>query len=68
MARGDIAAEYRRLNEADKSAFRRWIFANSIVGAASLFTLIVLVSIYSSGQSTSLTAQKKPTVLHAEAR
>jgi hypothetical protein len=68
MIRGDIAAEYRRLNEADRSAFRRWCLANTVVGAAALFGLIVLVSVYSGGESGSATAQKQPTIVHAAAQ
>lgn len=67
MVPADVAAEYRRLNATDKSAFRRWIFANAIVGA-SLLTLVVLAAVYSGGDSGSVTAQKASTSVHAEAR
>jgi hypothetical protein len=67
MVPADVAAEYRRLNATGKSAFRRWIFTNAIVGA-SLLTLVVLAAVYSGGDSGSVTAQKASTSVHAEAR
>ncbi len=69
MIGDNIAAEYRQLNSVDRSAFHRWILANTIVGAASILGLIVLASVYSGGDSgSSVTAQKQPITTHAEAR
>jgi hypothetical protein len=67
MVRGDIAAKCRRLNTADRSAFRGWILANTVAGAVSIIALIILASVYSGGESSAVTAQKQPTILHAEA-
>ena len=68
MIPGDIAAEYRRLNAEDSSAFRRWMLANTIAGAASLIALIVIASIYSNNESGALTAQKQSTIVQAQAK
>jgi hypothetical protein len=58
MTRGDFAGQYRRLNAEDKSAFRRWLVANTVFGAVAMFALIVLAAVYSGGDSRSMTAQK----------
>ena len=61
MSRVDFAAEYRRLNAEDKSAFRKWLIANTVFGAAAIFALIVLTSVYSGGDG-SMTAHKQEQV------
>ena len=58
MARGDIVDEYRRLNAKDKSAFRKWLIANTVFGAAVILALIVLASVYSGGDG-SMTAHNQ---------
>ena len=42
--RGEIIHEYRKLNSEDHKAFRRWLWANTIVGAILVAGLIGLVS------------------------
>jgi hypothetical protein len=37
--------EYRRLGLEDSATFRRWLLANTVVGALSLFALIVVASL-----------------------
>jgi hypothetical protein len=37
--------EYRRLGLEDNATFRRWLVANTVVGALSLFALIVVASL-----------------------
>jgi hypothetical protein len=59
MSRGDFVAEYRRLNAEDRSAFRKWLVANTVFGAAAIFALIVLTSVYSGGDAGSMTAHKQ---------
>ena len=59
MKRGDFAGEYRRLNAEDRSAFRKWLVANTVFGAAAIFALIVLASVYSDSGSGTITAHKQ---------
>jgi len=59
MEHGDFATEYRRLNAEDRSAFRKWLIANTVFGATALFALIVLTSVYSGGDAGSMTAQQQ---------
>jgi hypothetical protein len=40
--RGEIINEYRKLNSEDQKAFRRWLWANTVVGAILLAGLIAL--------------------------
>ena len=42
--RGEIINEYQKLNSKDQKAFRRWLWANTVVGAILLTGLIVLTS------------------------
>jgi hypothetical protein len=42
--RGEIINEYQRLNSKDQKAFRRFLWANTVVGAILLTGLIVLAS------------------------
>lgn len=37
--------EYRRLNLEDNATFRRWLLANTVVGALSLFALMAAASL-----------------------
>ena len=65
MVRRKIADEYRRMNLDDQSAFRRWLVSNTVVGAISLFALIAIASIFSGGESKSVTTQKGEVILRA---
>jgi hypothetical protein len=68
MDRGEIAA-YRELNEADKSAFRRWIVANTVAGAAAVLALIGITLVYSGQNSDAVASQKEQAgQKHAQAR
>jgi hypothetical protein len=58
MEHVDFAAEYRRMNTEDRSAFRKWAIANTVLGAAALSALIVLASVYSGDGSGTMTAHK----------
>ena len=58
MSRGDLATEYRRLNANDRSAFHKWLIANTVFGAAAIFALIVLATVYSGGDG-SMTAHNQ---------
>ena len=62
--RGDIINEYQRLNSEDQKAFRRWLWANAVVGAILLTGLIALASF--PGGESGATAQNATT--HAQAK
>jgi hypothetical protein len=53
--RGEIINEYQKLNSEDQGAFRRWLWANAVVGAILLTGLIVLAS--TPGDQSGATAQ-----------
>ena len=40
--RGEFINEYQKLNSEDQKAFRRWLWANAVVGAILLTGLIAL--------------------------
>jgi len=40
--RGEISNEYQKLNSEDQKAFRRWLWANAVIGAILLTGLIAL--------------------------
>ena len=42
--RGEMINEYRKLNSEDQKEFRRWLWANTVVGAILLAGLITLGS------------------------
>ena len=42
--RGEMINEYRKLNSDDQKEFRRWLWANTVVGAILLAGLITLGS------------------------
>jgi hypothetical protein len=65
MVRRKIADEYSRMNLDDQSTFRRWLVSNTVVGAISLFALIGIASIFSGGESRSVTTQKGEVILRA---
>jgi hypothetical protein len=54
--RGEIVNEYQRLNSEDQKTFRRWLWANTVVGAILLAGLIALAS-KSPGDKSGATAQ-----------
>jgi hypothetical protein len=51
--RGEISNEYQKLNSEDQKAFRRWLWANAVVGAILLTGLIALASKFSGDESGS---------------
>jgi len=63
--RGEIINEYQRLNSEDQKEFRRWLWANTVVGAILLTGLIALASKFPSTESEA-TAQNATT--HAQAK
>jgi len=67
MTRGEIVEEYRRMNAGDRTAFRRWLWTNTVVGAVCIAALIAITSIFSGSGSGSITAQSDK-VIHAEAK
>jgi hypothetical protein len=42
--RGEFINEYQKLNSEDQKAFRRWLWANAVVGAILMTGLIALAS------------------------
>jgi len=63
--RGEFINEYRRLNSEDQKAFRRWLWANTVVGALLLTGLIAL-AVKLPGDQSGATAQNAAT--HAQAK
>jgi hypothetical protein len=49
--RGEVIYEYQKLNAEDQKAFRRFLWANTVVGAVLLTGLIALALIGPSDQS-----------------
>jgi len=54
--RGEHINEYQKLNPEDQKAFRRWLWANAVVGAILLTGLIALASKFP-GDESGATAQ-----------
>jgi hypothetical protein len=54
--------EYRRLGLEDNATFRRWLVANTVVGALSLFALIVVAS-FPGGDSAATTKMASSTAI-----
>ena len=54
--RGEIINEYQKLNSEDQKTFRRWLWANTVVGAILLAGLIVL-ALKLPGDQSGATAQ-----------
>ena len=49
-----VMEEYRRMNSADRTSFRRWLTLNTVFGALA-FTLIAMIAInaaFSGGESS----------------
>ena len=63
--RGEIINEYEKLNSEDQKAFRRWLWANAVVGAILLTGLIALASNFSGAESAA-TAQNA--TIHTQAK
>jgi hypothetical protein len=63
--RGEIINEYQRLNSEDQKAFRRWLWANAVVGAILLTGLIALASKFS-GAESAVTAENA--TIHTQAK
>jgi hypothetical protein len=61
--RGEIINEYQRLNSEDQKTFRRWLWANTVVGAILLVGLIALAL---QGGESGLTAQNA--TMHTQAK
>jgi hypothetical protein len=61
--RGEILNEDQRLNSKDQKAFRRWLWANAVVGAILLTGLIALAL---QGDESGGTAQNATT--HTQAK
>jgi hypothetical protein len=53
--RGEFINEYQKLNSEDQKTFRRWLWANTVVGAILLTGLIALASF--PGKESQATAQ-----------
>jgi hypothetical protein len=62
--RGEIINEYQKLNSQDQKAFRRWLWANAVVGAILLTGLIGLA--LHQGDKSGATAQNATT--HTQAK
>jgi hypothetical protein len=62
--RGEIIYEYQRLNSEDRKAFRRFLWANTVVGAILLTGLIVLSS-FPGGESG---AAAQNSTMHTQAK
>jgi hypothetical protein len=62
--RGEMINEYRKLNSEDQKEFRRWLWANTVVGAILLAGLIALTSF--SGNESGATAQNA--TMHTQAK
>ena len=54
--RGEFINEYQKLNSEDQKAFRRWLWANTVVGAILLAGLIAL-ALKLPGDQSGATAQ-----------
>ena len=63
--RGEMINEYQKLNSEDQKAFRRWLWANAVVGAILLTGLIALASDFSGAESAA-TAQNA--TIHTQAK
>jgi hypothetical protein len=67
MTSRNIVEEYRSMGPEDRTAFRRWLTVNTVVGAF-LFALVAIAAISSGGESNSDTARKGEVIQHAKAR
>jgi hypothetical protein len=63
--RGEMINEYRKLNSEDQKEFRRWLWANTVVGAKLLAGLIALGSKLP-GDESGATAHNAPMRMQAK--
>jgi hypothetical protein len=64
--RGEIINQYQKLNSEDQKTFRRWLWANTVVGAILLTGLIaVAVTSKLPGDESGATAKSAP--MHTQA-
>ena len=63
--RGEFINEYQKLNSEDQKTFRRWLWANTVVGVILLTGLIVLAS-KNPGAESGATAQNA--TMHTQAK
>jgi hypothetical protein len=61
--RGEFINEYQKLNSEDQKTFRRWLWANTVVGAILLTGLIALAL---QGDQSGATAQNA--AMHTQAK
>jgi hypothetical protein len=62
--RGEMINEYQKLNSEDQKAFRRWLWANAVVGGILLTGSITLASF--PGNESGATAQNA--TMHTQAK
>jgi hypothetical protein len=62
--RGEMINEYQKLNSEDQKAFRRWLWANAVVGGILLTALITLA--VHQGDESRATAQNA--TMHTQAK
>ena len=55
--RAEIINEYQKLNSEDQKTFRRWLWANTVVGAILMAGLIALAASKFPGDESGATAQ-----------
>jgi hypothetical protein len=60
--RGDMIKRYQKLNSEDQKIFRRWLWANTVVGAILLAGLIALAANVPGDKSE--TADQHATIHH----
>ena len=63
--RGEIIYEYQKLNSEDQRAFRRWLWANMVVGAI-LLTGVIALAIQVPDEQSGATAQNA--AMHKQAK
>ena len=52
--RGEIIYEYQKLNSEERKTFRRWLWANGVVGTILLAGLIAVVSKFPADDSVAI--------------
>jgi hypothetical protein len=61
-----MISEYQKLNSEDRTAFHRWLWTNTIVGAILLVGLIIVVFKFADDQSGWATAKNATMTTKAE--
>jgi hypothetical protein len=64
--RGEFINEYQKLNSEDQKTFRRWLWANTVVGAVLLTGLIALALASKPGDESGAAAQSA--TMHMQAK